>query len=1040
MPYAKDSYTGDSSTTDFVISFPYIEASHVVVKVDGTTKTNPDDYTFTTDPQKIRFSTAPASGAIVLLVRSTSQTARLVNYQSGGVLSEEILDNDSLQAFYLTQEVWDISEEGSVAVGTTTTSAAGGSASVVNAGTSTNSILNFTIPRGPTGPTGPTGPISATFDTAAALKSSTEMLATVVTNGKTAIGDGGGGTFFRSTNLGVHGHATISGVGGLLPDGVFMVPLVDSAGNGSGGLAGVRVKSEIALEDGNGVPTLPADGDYVTIHVYDATASFAETSVTFEFDVASGGVTGGRTAVAVGSGGTTRENIIATIKNLRDAVEASALVTPTRYLVADRKDISSRKFGTFAASRENDGGTYTGMYHRLQLVAVPAGQTDTKGDVVRVIKSGTNIVVKNGEIGAAWIIQPGAGYTGTVTTSTDVATDWKSFHDHNETGGTQNAAITVNGSLAPSAGVITFDLADDCLYIRPTAGTYEYIRDYSGTLDVKWAGAVGDGVTDDSAAIQTAINSLLAGKGPMVERNSASATRSNGVLWLGERVYELGGNRIYANSGGNRHGAEANGFRIAGASNSGNPSVIRPDAQAPGSRLINGILAVGMPDCPNGNADYITRSFSMQDMSIVGGLELFAVQQSPSLFNVNITPSCPVGEVVSTIRTAGAGVVIYDASTASLDSSTIISGIQTVGLGTGTPGDGKRTLDGLHVINCNAFLATNCIISFHEFPIKFHSPDDEPASTTVVFNATLMESNKKTALIEKANQVDWQVQMVSSTSSEPYVVDAAVVVTGIAIGSTATVTTNTAHGYSNGDEVWLIDPTTNVDIDGVAIGTAGMHCLVSAVASTTFVLQDLNGDGITTTGSYSGSTATVQKLSTVYPRVQFGASGGGSVQNLIVRNCVCTGGVHTSDANFPDAGVCFELANVNDAVFFEDGNVFSRWSKAIAIMAGVTTADVVDIGAQVWEATANPLQLPGTGSSLHNMVNIYDAVVTTGRSPKTTDGAKSRRGWGVPMLTAEPTWKYNGLIVGADGTSWNPGSVGSPHIVFYTGSAWATLG
>ena len=157
MPYAKDSYTGDSSTTDFVISFPYIEASHVVVKVDGITKTNPDDYTFTTDPQKIRFSTAPTIGAIVLIVRSTSQTARLVDYQSGAVLSEEILDNDSLQAFYLTQEVWDIAEEGSIAVGTTTTSAAGGNASVVNAGTAANAILNFTIPRGPTGPTGLTG-------------------------------------------------------------------------------------------------------------------------------------------------------------------------------------------------------------------------------------------------------------------------------------------------------------------------------------------------------------------------------------------------------------------------------------------------------------------------------------------------------------------------------------------------------------------------------------------------------------------------------------------------------------------------------------------------------------------------------------------------------------------------------------------------------------------------------------------------------------------------------------------------------------------
>ena len=158
MPYAKDSYTGDNSTTDFVITFPYISPSHVTIKVDGVAKTEPDDYTFTTDPQKIRFSTAPASGTIVQLTRSTSQTARLVDYQSGAVLSEEILDSDSLQAFYLSQEVWDISEEGSVAVGTTTTLAASSNASVANVGTAANAILNFSIPRGPTGLTGPTGP------------------------------------------------------------------------------------------------------------------------------------------------------------------------------------------------------------------------------------------------------------------------------------------------------------------------------------------------------------------------------------------------------------------------------------------------------------------------------------------------------------------------------------------------------------------------------------------------------------------------------------------------------------------------------------------------------------------------------------------------------------------------------------------------------------------------------------------------------------------------------------------------------------------
>ena len=54
---------------------------------------------------------------------------------------------------------------GTVAVGTTTTSAAGGNANVTNSGTPTAATLNFTIPRGSTGPTGPTGPIGATGPT-----------------------------------------------------------------------------------------------------------------------------------------------------------------------------------------------------------------------------------------------------------------------------------------------------------------------------------------------------------------------------------------------------------------------------------------------------------------------------------------------------------------------------------------------------------------------------------------------------------------------------------------------------------------------------------------------------------------------------------------------------------------------------------------------------------------------------------------------------------------------------------------------------------
>ncbi len=49
-----------------------------------------------------------------------------------------------------------------VAVGTTTTGAAGTSASVSNSGTTTAAILDFTIPQGATGPLGPAGPTGPT--------------------------------------------------------------------------------------------------------------------------------------------------------------------------------------------------------------------------------------------------------------------------------------------------------------------------------------------------------------------------------------------------------------------------------------------------------------------------------------------------------------------------------------------------------------------------------------------------------------------------------------------------------------------------------------------------------------------------------------------------------------------------------------------------------------------------------------------------------------------------------------------------------------
>jgi len=107
MAYARIVHTGlNGSTNQFDVTFPYISASHVIVKVDGVATTA---FTFLTST-RIQLTSTPASGSDVIITRETSPTTRLVDYQTGSILSETILDTDSLQAFYLAQEAQDIEE------------------------------------------------------------------------------------------------------------------------------------------------------------------------------------------------------------------------------------------------------------------------------------------------------------------------------------------------------------------------------------------------------------------------------------------------------------------------------------------------------------------------------------------------------------------------------------------------------------------------------------------------------------------------------------------------------------------------------------------------------------------------------------------------------------------------------------------------------------------------------------------------------------------------------------------------------------------
>lgn len=105
MPaYSFVQYTGDGSTGPFIIPFPYLDRTHLSVKVD----TVEASFSFDTD-SAISLTTAAPSGAVIEIRRRTPASERLVDFTDGSVLTEIDLDTALLQQMYLAQETLDLS-------------------------------------------------------------------------------------------------------------------------------------------------------------------------------------------------------------------------------------------------------------------------------------------------------------------------------------------------------------------------------------------------------------------------------------------------------------------------------------------------------------------------------------------------------------------------------------------------------------------------------------------------------------------------------------------------------------------------------------------------------------------------------------------------------------------------------------------------------------------------------------------------------------------------------------------------------------------
>jgi hypothetical protein len=108
MAHAKDTYTADGSTQSFAVTFPFISRDHVSVTADGSTAT----FTWVNNGQITITSPAALTTEAIIIKRSTSPTALLVDFVDGANLTEADLDLLATQMFYLAQE--NIDEAGSV--------------------------------------------------------------------------------------------------------------------------------------------------------------------------------------------------------------------------------------------------------------------------------------------------------------------------------------------------------------------------------------------------------------------------------------------------------------------------------------------------------------------------------------------------------------------------------------------------------------------------------------------------------------------------------------------------------------------------------------------------------------------------------------------------------------------------------------------------------------------------------------------------------------------------------------------------------------
>ena len=103
MATTSNTYTGNGTNKLFSITFPYLDTTDIDVYLNGTLQTVTTQYSFA-NATTIEFVTAPSNGAVVLLDRSTDDTALQATFFPGSSIKASDLNYNFDQVLYLAQE------------------------------------------------------------------------------------------------------------------------------------------------------------------------------------------------------------------------------------------------------------------------------------------------------------------------------------------------------------------------------------------------------------------------------------------------------------------------------------------------------------------------------------------------------------------------------------------------------------------------------------------------------------------------------------------------------------------------------------------------------------------------------------------------------------------------------------------------------------------------------------------------------------------------------------------------------------------------